>query len=501
GGGAAGLGGVRRRVGGEALVLLVVAGLIGLAMAALLPPPDGGGGGRDNAGRPPGPRPPAGDAPPYLELTDVLDAGGAGTGTGDEVVFRVEARSRALWRTMTFDRYDGRSWRLSADLDPRAFEQAQFRDVTVPPGIGEAPGSPGRDLDQRVTVETARMGLVPAAAQVRRLSLAGAAAAGPDGTVAALPPLGRGATYQARSRQAPNTPESLRPHDATVDGVPPEVGRLYLGFPGLPTRVVELAAEIAAGAPTQYDRTEAVIAWLRDNTTVRNDTGALPPGEDPLDAFLFGDRAGSAQQAATAAAVMLRSLSAPARIAVGYLPGDRGRFGGPFTVREGHAHAWVEVWFPAVGWVPFDPAGRFDAPAVTDGPSWARLMWWLLAALAVAALAWVAWRWRARRRRLQARPWSTRTYERLTRAGGRHGRPHQPAETPSEYCHALAGRLAEPRLVGVGELVTSAAWSGREPPAEARARAEAVVAAVEQSAPRRPRRGPKALVTPVRRRA
>ncbi|PSQ48903.1 hypothetical protein BRD19_05130 [Halobacteriales archaeon SW_7_65_23] len=51
---------------------------------------------------------------------------------------------------------------------------------------------------------------------------------------------------------------------------------------------------------------------------------------------------------------MLRSQGIPARMAVGYNAGepvedDR------YAVRGLNSHAWVEVYFPDVGWVPFEP--------------------------------------------------------------------------------------------------------------------------------------------------
>jgi transglutaminase-like putative cysteine protease len=40
---------------------------------------------------------------------------------------------------------------------------------------------------------------------------------------------------------------------------------------------------------------------------------------------------------------------------VGFGPGERNPFTGYWDVRESDAHAWVEVWYPHVGWVPYDP--------------------------------------------------------------------------------------------------------------------------------------------------
>jgi hypothetical protein len=56
---------------------------------------------------------------------------------------------------------------------------------------------------------------------------------------------------------------------------------------------------------------------------------------------------------ATAMVTMLRTQGIPARYAVGYSTGER--VGGTYQVRAMNAHAWVEVYFPDVGWVRFDP--------------------------------------------------------------------------------------------------------------------------------------------------
>jgi len=51
----------------------------------------------------------------------------------------------------------------------------------------------------------------------------------------------------------------------------------------------------------------------------------------------------------------LRAMQIPARPVSGYTMGEWNDVGKFFTVRQGHAHTWVEVFFPASGWVPFDP--------------------------------------------------------------------------------------------------------------------------------------------------
>ena len=56
-------------------------------------------------------------------------------------------------------------------------------------------------------------------------------------------------------------------------------------------------------------------------------------------------------------AVILRDLGVPTRIAQGFLPGSRDQNAATETILFSNAHAWVEVYFPGYGWLPFDPTG------------------------------------------------------------------------------------------------------------------------------------------------
>jgi hypothetical protein len=53
-------------------------------------------------------------------------------------------------------------------------------------------------------------------------------------------------------------------------------------------------------------------------------------------------------------AVMLRTLGVPARVAVGFTTGVSVDVG-TYRVSTDNAHAWVEVYFPGYGWLPFEP--------------------------------------------------------------------------------------------------------------------------------------------------
>jgi transglutaminase-like putative cysteine protease len=59
---------------------------------------------------------------------------------------------------------------------------------------------------------------------------------------------------------------------------------------------------------------------------------------------------------ATAMIMLLSQQGIPARIVMGYLPGER--VGNIESVAVENVHAWVEVFFPGWGWWIFDPTPR-----------------------------------------------------------------------------------------------------------------------------------------------
>jgi hypothetical protein len=65
---------------------------------------------------------------------------------------------------------------------------------------------------------------------------------------------------------------------------------------------------------------------------------------------------------ASTMAILLRAANPkdpiPTRLVEGFLPSDP--VGGVVTVTARGAHAWVEVYFPGYGWLPFDPTGSLS---------------------------------------------------------------------------------------------------------------------------------------------
>jgi len=143
---------------------------------------------------------------------------------------------------------------------------------------------------------------------------------------------------------------------------PPEVRSLYLGVADgqFGPFARELEAKIVAESPsnTPYDLAATIVKELHSSaftydTDVR---GINCAGISTVECFAQFKR-GFCQYYAATMAVILRDLGVPTRIALGFLPGSRDRQTGTERVFNSNAHAWVEVYFPTIGWVTFDPTG------------------------------------------------------------------------------------------------------------------------------------------------
>ena len=170
--------------------------------------------------------------------------------------------------------------------------------------------------------------------------------------------------YEGTSALPTVPPAQLR---AASPLFPEPIINTYLQLPDLDPRIKELALQITAKAPTEYDKASAIELYLKTHYQYSlNLTGKQT--DDPLAYFLFTRRSGHCEYFAAAMTVMLRDVGIPARYIGGFLPGEYNDVGGDWIVRASDAHTWVEAFFPGYGWITFDPtppgdgrhAGFFD---------------------------------------------------------------------------------------------------------------------------------------------
>lgn len=195
-------------------------------------------------------------------------------------------------------------------------------------------------------------------------------------TTSLLDPGGRIERYESYSVTGfipATTPEMLK---GASEDYPGWVTDTYLQMPQtLPQRVRDKALEWARTAETPYDKAMAIQTELR-RYPVQTKIGDPPAGADAVDWFLFTAGQGYFDYQASAMVVLLRSLGVPSRLAVGFAVDDTDRDGtGAYIVKDKNSYAWPEVYFPSIGWVPFNPTRdraedltpRTDASGSIDG--------------------------------------------------------------------------------------------------------------------------------------
>ena len=178
-----------------------------------------------------------------------------------------------------------------------------------------------------------------------------------------------GTAYSTRPRREDGwTQEALLPTPSAdalraargTSGVDPA----FLATDGIDPRVAAIAAEVTSGADTGFDRAVALTQWFSgpDSAFTYDLSTAPGNGDDAMVDFLTRGRRGYCEQFASAMAAMLRTLGVPARVAVGFTGGREA--GTARSVGTTDAHAWVEAWFPGVGWTTFDPTPLTDGRAI-----------------------------------------------------------------------------------------------------------------------------------------
>jgi protein-glutamine gamma-glutamyltransferase len=431
----------------------------------------------------------------YFGFSDRLDTSLRGR-PDDTLVMRVRASSPDFWRGQTFDRWDGRVWRVSADA-PTLIRGVS--PIGVPRVPLDGPVQTAVDVDELVQtyyLEKTGPNSIFGASQVTKVYFPERALfQNNDGTLRAGVRLDPGTVYTVVSQRALVTPAALR--SPRPESVPPEILAAYASRPVTTPRVRALARRITAGATTDYDRIQALQQWLATHTRYSLDIPRLLPGKDAVDQYLFVDRRGFCEQIGTALVVMARELGIPARLAVGYTPGERNPFTGLYEVKASDAHAWAEIYFPGIGWQGFDPtasvplAGDSQLPSAGSGAlgylsAKLHIPGWLLAAVSiVAGIVGLGFALRSVRRRpkraVRSRSWASESLARLERLGERGGRPRAPAETTPTYVRAL-GVLAPDRhtdLEHIGRVLDAAMFAGAGPDAGVRAEVDQLIRDVE----------------------
>lgn len=115
-----------------------------------------------------------------------------------------------------------------------------------------------------------------------------------------------------------------------------------------------------------------VVRDVQEGRTYSMDLEQVPAGKDFAEYFFFDQKKGYCIHYATTATLMFRLLGVPARYVTGYVvtPEDFTEDGDGYTAQipDTQAHAWVEVYRAAKGWIPVEvtPGYQDSSDANTD---------------------------------------------------------------------------------------------------------------------------------------
>lgn len=139
----------------------------------------------------------------------------------------------------------------------------------------------------------------------------------------------------------------------------------------VPVEITELNNQLTARATSPLQKVRNVESHLSGQGFFSDGSDGLSrPGHRAarMSQFFQGQELiGDDEQYAVAMALMVRAFGAPARVVLGAYPGDK-KAGGKLKLKGDNVHAWVEVKFKEVGWIPFDPTPPRDRVPRTDQP-------------------------------------------------------------------------------------------------------------------------------------
>jgi transglutaminase-like putative cysteine protease len=270
----------------------------------------------------------------------------------DAELMRIRSPEPLLWRGGTLDYFDGVRWTS-----------------TVEPGEDDgeevSPEVATREVEQRVEILGAETSLLFGGYRISNVSVPYATERS-DGSWSSARPLAENSSYRVLS-QIPQP--SVTQLEAAGASYPAVVQEKFLQLPeDRPEILRDTAQKIQTDyhPQTPYDIARAIELYLIYDGGFTYDIGAdYTRADKAIEEFLGDEREGFCTQFATSMALLSRELGVPSRVVYGATAGREVR-SDEYIVTGRNMHTWVEVYFPGVGWYPFDPTPGFSVPSTME---------------------------------------------------------------------------------------------------------------------------------------
>jgi len=281
-----------------------------------------------------------------------------------EVVMKVRSPRAVYHRGLVFDTYNGKGWEIS-NLEGQQLEQAgrsSMFNLTATRKPAEMMGLiHAEEIYSSYYLQQDMPNIIYAPYRPDYLYFPISMIVVDENISLRVPiTLGEGTIYTSISK-IPGVKENM------LGSIPrskcPKSKEKYCSDANITPGIRNLAAQAAGDSPYMLERLSRFKRYLARNYEYDLDAPVAPEGRNVIHYFLFESKRGYCEHFASAFALMARADGVPTRLVTGFAPGRYNPFTGMFEVRGSDAHAWVEVYFPMVGWVTFDPT-----PAGPDGP-------------------------------------------------------------------------------------------------------------------------------------
>ena len=126
----------------------------------------------------------------------------------------------------------------------------------------------------------------------------------------------------------------------------------YTDQSNISPKLQKLALEITANCHSDLEKAKKLESYFTENGFKYSLN--YKPKDNSVDYFVFESKTGYCAGYATAMTLMARAAGLPARYVEGFAAFEKNE-NGQFVIRDGYAHAFVEVYIPGAGWTAFDP--------------------------------------------------------------------------------------------------------------------------------------------------
>ena len=272
----------------------------------------------------------------------------------DAELMRIESPEPLLWRGGTLDFFDGVRW--SSTTEPE-----------LDYGEEVAEGVATRTVVQEVDVLQAETDLLFGGYRVTDVSVPNAQRS-TDASWSTSVPLTQGSSYRVLS-------EIPQPTTAQLTGAgtayPAEVREKFLQLPEdrpnvLPETAEKIRSDYDLANATPYEKARAIERYLiYDGGFTYNLDVDYNRADQAIEEFLGEGKEGFCTQFATSMALLARELDVPSRVVYGATTGQEDD-DNEYVVTGYNMHTWVEVYFPGVGWYPFEPTPGSEIPSAME---------------------------------------------------------------------------------------------------------------------------------------